>query len=63
VAPGLQSYLVVSDAALPKTTISRSELAPNLLAPCTEAQAASPAAKRPGTILYFPFLKSRAWVL
>jgi len=36
--------------ALPNTTMSRRELAPRRFAPCTEAQAASPAAKSPGTI-------------
>ncbi len=33
----------------PLLTMSSSELAPRRLAPCTEAQAASPAAMRPGT--------------
>jgi hypothetical protein len=33
--------------ARPKMTRSRSELAPSLLAPCTEADAASPAAYKP----------------
>ena len=37
-------------AARPKTTRSVSELEPSRLAPCTEAQAASPTAIRPGTI-------------
>lgn len=46
--------LTVSAAALPNTTISNKELAPNLLAPCTEAQATSPAANNPGTILSVP---------
>ena len=36
--------------ARPKTTISRREFAPKRLAPCTLAQAASPAAIKPGTI-------------
>ena len=37
--PGLYCYLVTSAAALPKTTKSRREFAPNLLAPWTEATA------------------------
>ena len=36
-------------AALPNTTRSISELEPSRLAPCTETQAASPTAIRPGT--------------
>lgn len=40
-APGLIFSFTVLAAALPNTTISNKELAPNLLAPCTEAQAAS----------------------
>lgn len=55
-APGLINSFTVLAAALPNTTISNKELAPSLLAPCTEAQAASPAANNPGTILSFPFL-------
>ena len=35
--------------ARPKTTMSSSELAPRRFAPCTDAHAASPAAKSPGT--------------
>ncbi|CAM5269707.1 hypothetical protein SCYAM73S_04707 [Streptomyces cyaneofuscatus] len=34
---------------LPKTLMSSSELVPRRLAPCTETQATSPAAYRPGT--------------
>ena len=40
--------------ALPKTTRSSNELAPNLLAPWTDATAAYPAAINPGTITYYP---------
>jgi len=42
-------------ALLPKITKSSRELAPSLLAPWTEAQAASPQAERPGTRTSFPF--------
>lgn len=35
--------------ARPKTTMSSRELAPSLLAPCTDAEAASPHASKPGT--------------
>ena len=38
-----------SAAARPNTTMSSSELQPSRLAPCTETQAASPIAIRPGT--------------
>jgi hypothetical protein len=48
--PGLYNSAVFKAAALPKTTMSNKELAPNLFAPCTDAQAASPAAINPGTI-------------
>ena len=37
--------------ALPKTNKSIKEFVPNLLAPCTETQAASPTAIRPSQIL------------
>lgn len=43
-------------AYLPNTTISNKELAPNLLAPCTDAQAASPAANNPGTMVSYPLI-------
>lgn len=43
-SPGLHSSSIVLAQARPKTTKSKSELAPNLLAPWTEAQAVSPAA-------------------
>ncbi len=36
-------------ARLPKTLMSSSELVPRRLAPCTDTQATSPAAYRPGT--------------
>mmetsp|Transcript_11555 Transcript_11555/g.20898 ORF Transcript_11555/g.20898 Transcript_11555/m.20898 type:complete len:210 (-) Transcript_11555:837-1466(-) len=48
--PGLVSSSTRFPHARPNTTMSSSELAPRRLAPCTEAQAASPAAKRPGTV-------------
>ena len=41
---------MVMPQARPNTTMSRSELAPRRLAPCTDAQAASPAAYSPGTM-------------
>mmetsp|Transcript_12755 Transcript_12755/g.33023 ORF Transcript_12755/g.33023 Transcript_12755/m.33023 type:complete len:210 (+) Transcript_12755:855-1484(+) len=50
---GLPGFMVSSTRraqALPKTTMSRRELAPSLLAPWTLAQAASPAAMSPGTV-------------
>mmetsp|Transcript_4183 Transcript_4183/g.8139 ORF Transcript_4183/g.8139 Transcript_4183/m.8139 type:complete len:204 (+) Transcript_4183:404-1015(+) len=50
-AAGLVMSLMRLAHARPKTTMSSSELAPRRLAPCTEAHAASPAAKRPGTTL------------
>ena len=43
-SPGLHSASIVLAQARPKTTKSRSELAPRRLAPWTEAQAVSPAA-------------------
>jgi hypothetical protein len=49
-SPGLQMSAMRKEAALPNTTMSSREFAPNLLAPCTDAQAASPAANKPGTI-------------
>lgn len=52
--PGFNFSFTVLAAALPNTTISNKELAPNLLAPCTEAQATSPAANNPGTTTSFP---------
>lgn len=53
--PGLQDSAMLRAHARPKTTRSRSELAPRRLAPCTEAQAASPQAYRPGTTWSWPF--------
>ena len=50
-SPGLFSSIIVLAQARPNTTKSRSELAPSLLAPWTEAQAASPAAYNPGITL------------
>lgn len=52
--PGLKFYLVVKAAARPKITKSNSELAPNLLAPWTDATADSPAAISPGTTTSLP---------
>ncbi|KAH3673404.1 hypothetical protein WICPIJ_009792 [Wickerhamomyces pijperi] len=52
--PGFKVSAMVKATALPKTTKSNKELAPNLLAPWTETQAASPQAKRPGTTLSLP---------
>ena len=40
---------MASPARRPKTRRSTSELVPSRLAPWTETQATSPAAKRPGT--------------
>lgn len=48
--PGLYFYFVTNAAALPKTTKSNNELAPNLLAPWTDATPAYPHAKSPGTM-------------
>mmetsp|Transcript_58839 Transcript_58839/g.167457 ORF Transcript_58839/g.167457 Transcript_58839/m.167457 type:complete len:222 (+) Transcript_58839:348-1013(+) len=48
---GLTSSAVVSAAWRPKTTRSSSEFAPRRFAPCTEAEPASPAARRPGTMV------------
>lgn len=60
-APGLQDSAMLSAHARPKTTRSRSEFAPSLLAPCTDAQAASPHAYRPGTIWSWPPTCFRTW--
>ena len=46
--PGLLISETLFAQALPKTTISRRELAPRRFAPWTDAQAASPAAISPG---------------
>lgn len=50
-SPGFINSLIVNAAALPKITKSNKELAPNLLAPCTEAEADSPAENNPLIIL------------
>lgn len=54
VSPGLFSSAIVSAHARPNTTKSKSELAPRRLAPCTDEEADSPQAYRPGTILSSP---------
>ena len=43
-SPGLHSAAIVRAHARPKTTRSSNEFAPSLFAPCTDTQAASPAA-------------------
>jgi hypothetical protein len=57
-SPGFMTSPTVKAAALPKTTKSNKELAPNLLAPCTDAQAASPQLNKPGTTLSDPSLSN-----
>ena len=52
--PGLNLSRMVWLTARPKTMRSRREFAPRRFAPCTETQAASPQAKRPGTTLSVP---------
>lgn len=54
VYPGFHFWPTKFAAYLPNTTISNNEFAPNLLAPCTDAHAASPAANNPGTITSWP---------
>ena len=49
-APGFSISAARCAAARPNTTRSSSELVPSRLAPCTDTQAASPTAIRPGTI-------------
>ena len=49
------SSLIVYAALLPKITKSKREFAPSLLAPWTDAQAASPQANRPGIYTSSPF--------
>lgn len=49
VSPGLLCRAMVWAQARPNTTRSSRELAPSLLAPWTDAHAASPAAYRPST--------------
>lgn len=53
--PGLYNLAVYNAAALPKTTRSSNELAPNLFAPWALAQATSPAAISPLTISSLPY--------
>lgn len=54
-SPGKFSAAMVWAQALPNTTKSSNELAPNRLAPCTDEQDASPHAYKPGTTSSFPF--------
>ena len=49
---GKFNSFIFSEHAFPNTTISNNEFAPNLLAPCTELEAASPAAHKPFIILF-----------
>lgn len=51
---GLWNFEMKLAHARPNTTRSSKELAPSLLAPCTDAQADSPAAHNPGTTSSFP---------
>lgn len=51
---GLWNFEIKLAHARPNTTRSSKELAPSLLAPCTDAQADSPAAHNPGTTSSFP---------
>jgi hypothetical protein len=57
--PGLNYSSTVLAALLPNITKSSRELAPSLLAPWTEAQAASPHESIPWTILSWPYA---SWV-
>jgi hypothetical protein len=50
-APGLMVSAQRLATARPNTTRSSSELEPRRLAPCTDTQAASPMASRPGTMV------------
>ena len=54
--PGLINSAALFAAALPNTTRSIKEFDPNLFAPCTETQAASPIAISPGTVFVDPFI-------
>nr|CAA81505.1 unknown [Saccharomyces cerevisiae]prf//2118404U ORF [Saccharomyces cerevisiae] len=56
--PGCKVSATVWATARPKTTRSNKELAPNLLAPWTETQAASPQAIKPGITLSSPVSSS-----
>lgn len=49
-SPGLCYSAIKFADALPKTTKSKRELAPNLLAPCTLGDPTSPHAQSPDTI-------------
>ena len=51
---GLWNFEIKLAHARPNTTKSSKELAPSLLAPCTDAHADSPAAHNPGTTSSFP---------
>jgi len=55
-SPGFIISLIVKAAALPKITKSNKEFAPSLLAPCTDAEADSPAENNPSIILSLPSL-------
>ena len=48
-APGLRISAARCAAERPNTTRSSNELVPSRFAPCTDTQAASPTAIRPGT--------------
>lgn len=54
--PGVFYSFIVWAALLPKITKSKSEFAPSLLAPWTDAQAASPHANKPGIYTSSPYL-------
>ncbi|RNA14589.1 hypothetical protein BpHYR1_014968 [Brachionus plicatilis] len=54
--PGLLMSAMFKAQARPKITKSSKEFAPRRLAPCTEAQAASPQACKPSTTWSSPFL-------
>ena len=58
--PCLNESSIWRPADLPKTTKSNNEFPPKRFPPCTETQAASPAAYRPSTILSEP---SDCWVM
>jgi hypothetical protein len=54
--PGIFNSFIVWAALLPKITKSKREFAPSLFAPCTDAQAASPQANKPGINTSSPYL-------
>mmetsp|Transcript_17997 Transcript_17997/g.36271 ORF Transcript_17997/g.36271 Transcript_17997/m.36271 type:complete len:204 (-) Transcript_17997:37-648(-) len=61
-APGVQVPATCRAAARPNTTMSRRELAPRRLAPCTDAHPASPAAYSPFTMQFSsPFFLVTTW--